>query len=103
MAYSTPAAFYISTSSGGTVTLPPFDGLERVMFIDGSGTLLTLTINFPSLVADGQRITLCTTQAIATLTLNGVVGSILGSITSMLASSTVRYAYCGQLTKWLLA
>ncbi len=89
---------YVAPTAGSTVTI---SNDVRSVIINPAGTLNTLTIAFPSAPADGQIISISSTQAVTTLTVSGATfgnASSLGS--SLSAGDSFRLIYNDSVGKW---
>ena len=66
-----------------------------------AATLLTGTITMPAAPVDGMTVSLSTTQAITTLTLNANVGqSISNAVATFAVGGTASYLYRASNTMW---
>ena len=106
-------ADYILSNSGGKKVLNfvPISGSSIVLdsgtndvFLDPAGTIAAFTITFPSGSANGQVLTIYSTAAITSLTLNAAAGQTLRATTSaMAANSSVKYCFSVQNKAWYRA
>lgn len=85
----TPTVF--TPTDGSTVTLSA--GQTNICLTPG-GVLATLTVVLPPSPVNGQPCGFSTTRRLTLLTLSGGPGiSIVGTVTTLLASDTVRFTY----------
>lgn len=91
-AYSVP-------STGGTVTVPSFDGTVFTQFVNPVGLLATLNIVLPAAI-DGQIVRVVSSQTLTLVGLSSVVGSILGAVTTLLGNSSFSYIWSDDASKW---
>ena len=89
---------YSVPTTGATVTIPSFDGVELLVFLNPAGTLATLTVNMPSVVTDGQKVSIMSSQVLTLITMGG--GTILSAITTMGVNAFATYAYSATNTTW---
>ena len=89
---------YNTPTTGATITLPSFDSGELMVFLNPAGTLATITINMPSAVADGQKVSLMTSQVLTLVTMGG--GTILSALTTLGINAFATYAYSATNTTW---
>lgn len=59
----------------------------NTLILTPAGTLLTLTVNFPTSPYEGQRFTLFSSQILTGLTLAAGAGTILGTLTTLAAAN----------------
>ena len=84
--------------TGFSYTIPA--GVVGTVF-SPAGTLLTGTIVMPAAPVDGMTVSLSTTQAITTLTLNANTGqSISNAVTTFAVGGTAAYLYRAANTMW---
>lgn len=93
-----PTVQDVVPNTGDTITVAPNKGNHSVL-IKPTGSLLALTITFPSNPLDGDCFTISSTQAVTTLTLNG--GTIIAALSSFVIGSFATYTYSGAASKWL--
>ncbi len=86
--YTTPATTDTIISDG-----------RSLLVVNPVGSLLVLSIKFPSSPIQGQILNVVFTQIISSLTL--LNGTILGGITSAAANSSVKYQYVSEISKWV--
>jgi hypothetical protein len=92
MSYSFPKKQVATPTTGQTVTIANQDDDIRLL-LNPAGTLLALTIVFPSAPRDGQMVTICSTQILTGLTLTSG-GTILGALTTIAAiNGYASYVY----------
>lgn len=99
MSYIIPTKQIATPTTGQTVTIANTDGDTRLL-LNPAGTLLALTVAFPSVPHDGQILTIASSQILTGLTLTSG-GTILGTLTTMAAvNSYASYCYDLSGTKW---
>jgi len=84
------------TSGSFTPTATPSD----LIIIHEAGATATLTINMPTVPRDKQKVTIMSVGGITDLTLATAVGSILNTVTSLVAGVAVRYVWLDSQSKW---
>lgn len=70
----------------------------QALLLKPAGTLLTLTITVPTTPIDGQEISISSTQALTTLTVNG--GTMEQSLTSLAANGFFGFIYNVTTSTW---
>lgn len=88
---------YAAPTVGQTVAI---DGLTDVMLIEPAGLLASLTVNMPTNIPNGKRITIASTQVVTTLTLGGAGNTILNAITAFAAAVPVEYTFRAANSSW---
>jgi hypothetical protein len=97
---------YVAPLTGASITLA---AVTRQLLIDPAGTISAFTVVFPAATGllDNQRVGICTTQIITTLTItNGSGATVLNPPTAMLvpvatgAASCVAWLYRAANTSW---
>lgn len=91
-----PALQYTTPATGDTIT-GNTNGYTRLI-INPAGSLLTLTINFPSTPSDGDIFEICSSQAVTTLTMGN--GTVVGPLTTMAIGTFAGYVYSATSSKW---
>lgn len=91
-----PQNQYVTPTTGSTVTVNS-NGYVRLL-IDPAGSLLALTVALPSSPTDGDKVEICSTQAITTLTISG--GTVIGTLTTMAIGTFAHYIFNGTAAKW---
>lgn len=92
-----PVKQYVTPTTGATITVNS-NGFVKLL-INPAGSLLALTITFPSTPSDGDVVNLGSTQAVTTLTMNG--GTIVGGLASLAIGSTASYTYSSDASEWI--
>lgn len=88
----------ISSSTSGTITVT--DSGTDIQLIHTGALTATLTIAFPATPYDGQKLSLASANGITALTLTTAVGSIINTITTLLAGNSATFMYDLANTKW---
>lgn len=91
-----PQVQYSAPTTGSTVTVN--SNGHSVLFINPAGTILALTITLPSSPADGDRITLGSSQVVTGLTMNG--GTIIGALTALAVATFATYCFSSSASSW---
>lgn len=91
-----PIKQYVTPTTGATVTAN--NNGYVVLFINPAGSLLALTIAFPAVPQDGDRLQITSSQAVTTVTMSG--GTIIGALTSFVVGSKATFAYESTSTTW---
>lgn len=91
-----PTIQYATPTTGSTVTIGS-TGSTRLI-LNPAGTLVALTVTFPSTPSDGDFVQLCSSQAITTLTMNG--GTVIGALTTAAIGTFASYIYNTTTTSW---
>lgn len=91
-----PTIQYATPTTGQTVTIGS-TGSTRLI-LNPAGTLVALTVTFPSTPTDGDYVSLCSSQAITTLTMNG--GTVIGALTTAAIGTFASYIYNATTTSW---
>ncbi len=97
MSFYKQTVSYNVPATGTTINLPNFDSMELIVFLNPASTLATLTINMPS-AADGQKVSIMTSQVLTLLTLGG--GTILSTLTTLGINAFATYAYSATSAIW---
>lgn len=97
MTYILPKVQYATPTTGQTVTIANAEDDIRVI-INPAGALPALTVAMPNAPFTGQKVELCSTQAITTLTMSG--GTIAGGLTSFAVNSFGTWTYYSPNTTW---
>lgn len=95
--YKTTVSYNVPTA-GATIILPAFDSMELMVFLNPTGILATITINLPSVITDGQKVSLMTSQAITLVTMGG--GTILSALTTMGINAFATYSFSATANQW---
>ena len=99
MSYIVPIKQIATPTTGTTVTIANADGDIRLI-LNPAGTLLALTVAFPSAPHDGQVLDMACSQIITGLTSTSG-GTILGTLTTMAAvNGFASWVYDLAGTKW---
>ena len=99
MSYISPKKQIATPTTGTTVTVANADGDIRLI-LNPAGTLLALTVAFPSAPRDGQILAMSSSQILTGLTLTSG-GTILGTLTTMAAvNGYASWVYDLAGTKW---
>lgn len=91
-----PIKQYATPTTGQTVTVNS-NGYVKLV-INPAGSLLALTITLPASPTDGDIVTIGTSQAVTTLTMNG--GTIVGGLATLSIASFATYVYNSDSTTW---
>lgn len=88
-----------SPTTGATVQV---SNNVSVLQLTPAGTLATLTVTFPTVPIDGQRVEIFSTQILTALTLAGSGGATVNqTVTTFAAANTsVEYLYRAANTSW---
>lgn len=87
-----PDAQAFTPTTGTTLTIAQYR-LPILVALSPAGTLASLTITLPPLPYAGQQISISTTQALTSLTING--GTVIGNITTLAANGFVGFVFDG--------
>lgn len=89
----------VAPTTGTTVTIAQTTGRE---LIAPSGSLLALTINLPTCSATyaGQVLRFSTSQAVTTVTLAAVAGSLINALTTLVGGGFAEYTCYGPTSTW---
>jgi hypothetical protein len=89
---------YFTPTTGSTITSTG----ARTMVLNPSGTIATLTVNFPSSPNNNQEFKISSTQTITSLTLSGGSGiTVDGSVSTLSANSAVGWIYISSISTWI--
>lgn len=91
-----PTIQYATPTTGSTVTIGS-TGSTRLI-LNPAGTLVALTVTFPSTPSDGDFVQLCSSQAITTLTMNG--GTVIGALTTAAIGTFASYIFNITTSSW---
>lgn len=91
-----PAKQYVTPTTGSTITVNS-NGFVKLV-INPAGSLLALTVTLPASPTDGDIVTIGTSQAVTTLTMNG--GTIVGGLSTLSIASFATYVYNSDSTTW---
>lgn len=91
-----PVKQYTTPTTGATVTVNPNGHVKLV--INPAGSLLALTVTLPSSPQDGDMVSLTSSQAVTTLTMNG--GMIVGALSTLSIASFAQYCYNSDSSSW---
>jgi hypothetical protein len=91
-----PVVQYSAPTTGSTVTVNSNGHVK--LLLNPSGSLLALTVTLPSTPTDGDIVSLASSQAVTTLTMNG--GTIIGALTTLAIATFASYIYSGDASKW---
>jgi hypothetical protein len=92
-----PQTQYATPTTGGTIAVNSNGYVNLV--INPAGSLLALTINFPSNPQDGDTVNFSSTQIVTTLTMNN--GTFIGALTSLVVGSFGYFIYSSDAGKWM--
>lgn len=87
-----------STSTSGTVTCQ--NTQQDVRLIHDATLTASLTIALPASPADGQIVNFISPGGVTALTLTTTVGSIINSLTSLVAGTPATYMWYNSQSKW---
>lgn len=87
---------YATPTTGQTVTA---NG-AKYLVINPSGSLLALTIAFPSSPTNGQLFSISSTQVVTTLTLTSS-GTVDGTLTGIAANGTAGWIWVATISSWV--
>ena len=88
---------YETPATGSTITIGGGSNVE--VFINPSGTVLALTCNLPSSPADGDKVTVSSSQIVTTFTMGN--GTIVGALTTLAVATFASYTYFATPAKWV--
>lgn len=87
-----------STATSGTVTI--VDTKQDITLIhDAVSLAVTLTITFPANPVDGQKLNICSTLGVTTLTLSAA-NTILGGLAALSALGFATWIFNSDASKW---
>ena len=87
---------YAAPTTGGTVNID--SGANVALILNPSGTLATLTVNFPSAPVDGDRVAIASSQIITALTMAN--GTMIGTLTSLAVAGFAYFIFSSTAGKW---
>jgi len=87
-------------TTGQTVTVTQTNAPRINLVIDPAGTLVALTVAFPTGAFDGQVISFMTTQALTGLTLTTVTGTLVGALTTAALNAFATYVWNATTSVW---
>lgn len=87
-------------TTGQTVTVLQTNAPDITLVVDPAGTLLTLTIAFPTGAFEGQKISFMSTQILTGLTLVSATGTLTGALTSLALNGFGSYVWSTSQAKW---
>lgn len=87
---------YATPATGDTITVGSTGSTK--LLINPSGSLLTLTISFPSVPTDGDYLQIGSSQAVTTVTMSN--GTVVGPLTTMAVGTFASYIYNSTASKW---
>jgi hypothetical protein len=88
----------VSPLTGATQTLT---GTNNVALnLTPAGTIAADTVVFPAAPANGQEVSIFSSQIVSTLTLTVTPASIVGGVTTLAANASVGYRYQASNTTW---
>lgn len=99
MSYLHIPPVYATPATGGTVTVPAFDGKRQSVLIEPAGLLAVLTVLFPT-AADGQELVISCTQIVTALTITPAAGSVLAALTALAANIPATWTWSATASKW---
>jgi len=81
----------LTPTTGQTVSFANSD-VDQVMYLAPAGTLASLTVQLPSDASSrtGQRVTICSSQIVTSLTLSGAA-TVMNTITSLVSSDCFTF------------
>lgn len=81
----------LSPTTGQTVSFANSD-VDQIIYLAPAGTLAALTVQLPSEASSrvGQRVTICSSQIVVSLTINGAT-TVLNTVTSMVVSDCFTF------------
>lgn len=91
-----PTKQYVTPTTGSTVNVNT-NGYA-CLFINPAGSLLALTVSFPSTPTDGDVVEVHSSQAITTLTMSN--GTVIGPLTTMAIATFAKYRYYSDTSSW---
>lgn len=91
-----PTIQYAAPTTGSTVTIGS-TGSTRLI-LNPAGTLVALTVAFPSTPSDGDYVSICSSQAITALTMSN--GTVIGPLTTAAIGTFASYIYNATASSW---
>lgn len=91
-----PVKQYATPTTGQTVNVNT-NGFVK-LFLNPAGTLVALTVSFPSSPQDQDVVQLTSSQAITTLTMSN--GTVIGPLTTMAIGTFAQYTYFSDTSSW---
>lgn len=95
-ARTVPTIQYATPTTGSTVTVGS-TGSTRLL-LNPAGSLVALTIAFPSTPSDGDIVQMGSSQAITTVTMSN--GTVIGPLTTMAIGTFATYLYSSTTSSW---
>lgn len=91
-----PTVQYSTPATGNTVTVNNTGYVS--LLLNPAGTLATLIVTLPSGPSDGDRISVCSSQIVTGLTMNG--GTVIGALTTMAVGTFASYMFSATASSW---
>lgn len=91
-----PAKQYVTPTTGSTVNVNTNGNVK--LFLNPAGTLVALTVAFPSSPSDQDVVMVTSSQAITTLTMSN--GTVIGPLTTMAIGTFASYTYFSDTSSW---
>jgi hypothetical protein len=91
-----PTIQYSTPTTGATVTIGS-TGSTRLL-LNPAGSLVALTIAFPSTPTDGDIVQMGSSQTITTVTMSN--GTVIGPLTTMAIGTFATYVYSSTTSSW---
>lgn len=98
MSYILNSKQIFTPTTGSTVAVANADGDIRVL-LNPAGTLATLTLAFPSIPKDGQKLEISTSQILTVLTMTSF-STILSALTTLGINGFAGWVYDSSTAKW---
>lgn len=95
-ARTVPTVQYSTPTTGSTVTVGSTG--STLLLLNPAGSLLALTISFPSTPSDGDKVQMGSSQAITTVTMSN--GTVIGPLTTMAIGTFASYSYNATTSSW---
>lgn len=93
---SVPVTQYVTPTTGSTVNVNSTGNIT--LLINPAGTLVSLTIAFPSGPSSDDVVTIASTQAITGLTMSN--GTVVGALTTMAIGTFAKYQFNSTAAEW---
>ncbi|MEC7932367.1 MAG: hypothetical protein VX218_08765 [Pseudomonadota bacterium] len=87
-------------ASSGTVNIANSNAKTIIAYLNFSGSISGLTVNFPTLPTDGQKLAIRWRDAASAITLASLSGSILGGYSSAGANAHTAWEYHEATNLW---
>lgn len=94
------AANTFAPASGGTITIPAWDGTVYCCFVNNLGLLAVLNIQLPAGAMDGQAVRIFFNSAITLINMTTLAGTIRGALASALGAQSAVFAWNEATQAW---